>query len=115
MSPRFGWGHVRVFPAQRSVEDRVLTSLFISVLVSSVLTQVVVCMVTIYLHRVVTLFAGGGGFCGNYFGLPHGRKVSFARNQFDPAWSMIWLLTKLKLARPYETIEDSLVPQKRNG
>lgn len=57
--------------------------------------------------RSLALLTGGEGLHNNHHGFPRSPKFSFTKSEFDPAWPIIWLLTKLKLARPYKTIEQS--------
>ena len=64
--------------------------------------------------RIVALLTGGEGLHNNHHGFPRSPKFSFNRRRFeiDPAWPIIRLLTLLRLARPYKTIEQaSLQPQ----
>ena len=57
--------------------------------------------------RSIALITGGEGLHNNHHGFPRSPKFSFTQSEFDPAWPIIWLLTKLKLAQPYKTIEQS--------
>ena len=57
--------------------------------------------------RLLALLTGGEGLHNNHHGFPRSPKFSVKRSEFDPAWSVIWLLTKLGLAQPYRTIEES--------
>ena len=57
--------------------------------------------------RLLALITGGEGLHNNHHGFPRSPKFSFKASEFDPAWPVIWLLTKLRLARPYKTIEES--------
>jgi stearoyl-CoA desaturase (delta-9 desaturase) len=58
--------------------------------------------------RVVALLTGGEGLHNNHHGFPRSPKFSFGRRELDPAWPVIWLLTRLRLAKPYKTIEQHL-------
>jgi stearoyl-CoA desaturase (delta-9 desaturase) len=49
---------------------------------------------------------GGEGLHNNHHGYPRSPKFSFRRGEFDPAWPVIRLLTALRLARPYKTIDQ---------
>ncbi len=57
--------------------------------------------------RIIALFTGGEGLHNNHHAFQRSPKFSVKWSEFDPAWPVIWLLTKLKLARPYKTIEES--------
>lgn len=62
--------------------------------------------------RLLALITGGEGLHNNHHGFPRSPKFSFRRSEFDPAWPIIRLLTALKLARPYKTIDQTrLQPQ----
>jgi stearoyl-CoA desaturase (delta-9 desaturase) len=65
--------------------------------------------------RLIALITGGEGLHNNHHGFPRSPKFSFRHGrklELDPAWPVIWLLTRLKLARPYKTIEQAeLQPQ----
>ena len=56
--------------------------------------------------RLVAWLTGGEGLHNNHHGYPRSPKFSFRRGEFDPAWPVIKLLTMLRLARPYKTIEQ---------
>jgi stearoyl-CoA desaturase (delta-9 desaturase) len=56
--------------------------------------------------RFVAWLTGGEGLHNNHHGYPRSPKFSFRRSEFDPAWPVIKLLTVLKLARPYKTIDQ---------
>ena len=56
--------------------------------------------------RFLALITGGEGLHNNHHGFPRSPKFSFRTSEFDPAWPIIKLLTILKLAKPYKTIED---------
>lgn len=57
--------------------------------------------------RTLALFTGGEGLHNNHHGFPRSPKFSVRPSEIDPAWPVIRLLTALKLARPYKTIEES--------
>ena len=57
--------------------------------------------------RLLGLLAGGEGLHNNHHAFQRSPKFSFRKSEIDPAWPVIWLLTKLKLAKPYKTIEQS--------
>ena len=57
--------------------------------------------------RSLALLTGGEGLHNNHHGFPRSPKFSVKASEFDPAWPVIWLLTKLGLAKPYKTIEQS--------
>jgi stearoyl-CoA desaturase (delta-9 desaturase) len=57
--------------------------------------------------RTLALLTGGEGLHNNHHGFPRSPKFSLRPSEFDPAWPIIKLLTALKLARPYKTIEES--------
>ncbi len=61
--------------------------------------------------RVIAWLTGGEGLHNNHHGFPRSPKFSFSEGEIDPAWPVIKLLTALKLARPYKTIEQSVQPQ----
>jgi stearoyl-CoA desaturase (Delta-9 desaturase) len=66
--------------------------------------------------RLIAYLTGGEGLHNNHHGFPRSPKFSFRRGEFDPAWPLIRLLAKLKLARPYKTIEDAhLRPQETSA
>ena len=56
--------------------------------------------------RWLALLTGGEGFHNNHH-FPRSPKFSARAGEFDPSWPFILLLTRLKLARPYRTIEES--------
>jgi stearoyl-CoA desaturase (delta-9 desaturase) len=56
--------------------------------------------------RFVAWLTGGEGLHNNHHGYPRSPKFSFRRGEFDPAWPVIRLLTALRLARPYKTIDQ---------
>ena len=58
--------------------------------------------------RFVAWLTGGEGLHNNHHGFPRSPKFSVKRSEFDPAWPVIRLLTALKLARPYKTIDAAL-------
>ena len=57
--------------------------------------------------RTLAFLTGGEGLHNNHHGCPRSPKFSLRSSEFDPAWPLIQLLTRLKLARPYKTIEHS--------
>lgn len=57
--------------------------------------------------RLLALITGGEGLHNNHHSHPRSPKFSVRTSEFDPAWPMIKLLTKLRLARPYKTIEQT--------
>ena len=57
--------------------------------------------------RLLGLLAGGEGLHNNHHAFQRSPKFSFRKSEIDPAWPVIWLLTKLKLATTYKTIEQS--------
>jgi stearoyl-CoA desaturase (delta-9 desaturase) len=56
--------------------------------------------------RFIAWLTGGEGLHNNHHGYPRSPKFSFRRGEFDPAWPVIRLLTALRLARPYKTIDQ---------
>ena len=54
--------------------------------------------------RLLALLTGGEGLHNNHHGFPRSPKFSFTLSECDPAWPLIWLLTRLGLAEPYKTI-----------
>ncbi len=56
--------------------------------------------------RSLALLTGGEGLHNNHHGFPRSPKFSVKPSEFDPAWPVIWLLTKMGLAEPYRTIEQ---------
>jgi stearoyl-CoA desaturase (delta-9 desaturase) len=56
--------------------------------------------------RFIAWLTGGEGLHNNHHGFPRSPKFSFRRGEFDPAWPVIRLLTALRLARPYKTIDQ---------
>jgi stearoyl-CoA desaturase (delta-9 desaturase) len=57
---------------------------------------------------IVAWLTGGEGYHNNHHGFPRSPKFSFKPTEFDPAWPVIRLLTLLKLAKPYKTIDSAL-------
>ena len=57
--------------------------------------------------RALALLTGGEGLHNNHHGFPRSPKFSCRASEFDPAWPVIKLLTMLKLAQPYKTIEQT--------
>jgi stearoyl-CoA desaturase (delta-9 desaturase) len=56
--------------------------------------------------RSLAILTGGEGLHNNHHGYPRSPKFSFRGSEFDPAWPVIRLLTLLRLAKPYKTIEE---------
>ena len=56
--------------------------------------------------RTLALLTGGEGLHNNHHGYPRSPKFSLLSSEFDPAWPVIRLMTWLKLAEPYKTIEQ---------
>jgi stearoyl-CoA desaturase (delta-9 desaturase) len=57
--------------------------------------------------RWLALLTAGEGFHNNHHGFPRSPKFSAQAGEFDPSWPIIQLLTRLKLARPYRTIDET--------
>ncbi len=60
--------------------------------------------------RFLALFTGGEGLHNNHHSFPRSPKFSLRPSEIDPAWPVIKLLTVLKLARPYKTIDQTMTP-----
>lgn len=58
--------------------------------------------------RFLALLTGGEGLHNNHHSYPRSPKFSFRRSEIDPAWPIIKLLTLLRLARPYKTIDEAI-------
>jgi len=56
--------------------------------------------------RLLALITGGEGLHNNHHGFPRSPKFSFRLTELDPAWPIIKLLTLLRLAKPYKTIDE---------
>lgn len=56
--------------------------------------------------RLLALVTGGEGLHNNHHGYPRSPKFSFRVSEIDPAWPLIKLLTSLRLAKPYKTIDE---------
>ena len=56
--------------------------------------------------RTLALLTGGEGLHNNHHGAPRSPKFSLRASEFDPAWPVIKLMTWLRLAEPYKTIEQ---------
>ena len=54
----------------------------------------------------LALLTGGEGFHNNHHGFPRSPKFSARPGEFDPSWPIIRLLSRLKLARPHDTIDQ---------
>jgi stearoyl-CoA desaturase (Delta-9 desaturase) len=57
--------------------------------------------------RWLALLTGGEGFHNNHHGFPRSPKFSVRSGEIDPSWPIIQLLARVKLARPYRTIEET--------
>ena len=57
----------------------------------------------------IAFLTGGEGLHNNHHGFPRSPKFSYRTGEFDPAWPVIWMLTKLRLAKPYKTIDQALM------
>lgn len=57
--------------------------------------------------RTLALVTGGEGLHNNHHGFPRSPKFSCRSSEFDPAWLVIKLMTRLRLATPSKTIEQS--------
>ena len=55
----------------------------------------------------LALVTGGEGLHNNHHAVPHSPKFSLRAGEIDPSWPIIRLLTRLKLARPYRTSEET--------
>lgn len=55
--------------------------------------------------RLLALVTGGEGLHNNHHSNPRSPKFSVRRSEIDPAWPIVKLLARLRLARPYRTIE----------
>jgi stearoyl-CoA desaturase (delta-9 desaturase) len=58
--------------------------------------------------RLLALITGGEGLHNNHHGFPRSPKFSLRASEIDPAWPIIKMLTLLRLAKPYKTIESSV-------
>ena len=56
--------------------------------------------------RLLALVTGGEGLHNNHHGYPRSPKFSFRLSEIDPAWPVIKLLTSLRLAKAYKTIDE---------
>jgi stearoyl-CoA desaturase (delta-9 desaturase) len=57
--------------------------------------------------RLLALLTGGEGLHNNHHGYPRSPKFSLRASEIDPAWPIIRLLTLLRLAKPYKTIDET--------
>ena len=57
--------------------------------------------------RWLALLTGGEGFHNNHHGFPRSPKFSARTGEINPSWPIIELLTRMKLARPSRTIEET--------
>jgi stearoyl-CoA desaturase (delta-9 desaturase) len=57
--------------------------------------------------RWLALLTGGEGLHNNHHGFPRSPKLSARPGEVDPSWPIIRLLTRMKLARPGRTIEET--------
>ncbi len=60
--------------------------------------------------RFLALLTGGEGLHNNHHRFPRSPKFSIKRSEIDPAWPVIKLLTVLRLAHPYKTIDETMTP-----
>jgi len=56
--------------------------------------------------KILAMLTGGEGLHNNHHGFPRSAKFSWRKGEFDPAWPMIKLLKKLKLASSGKTIPE---------
>jgi stearoyl-CoA desaturase (delta-9 desaturase) len=56
--------------------------------------------------RLVAWLTGGEGLHNNHHGYPRSPKFSVRRDEFDPAWPIIRLLTGLGLARRQKIVDE---------
>ncbi len=59
--------------------------------------------------RFLALLTGGEGLHNNHHGYPRSPKFSWLPTEFDPAWPIIRTLIALNLAKPYKTIDETVV------
>ena len=55
----------------------------------------------------LALLTGGEGLHNNHHGFPRSPKFSVQSGEIDPSWPIIQLLTRMKLAHPGRTIEQT--------
>jgi stearoyl-CoA desaturase (delta-9 desaturase) len=55
--------------------------------------------------RLLALITGGEGLHNNHHAFPRSPKFSVGRRELDPAWPIVQLLTRLRLARAQPVIE----------
>ncbi len=63
--------------------------------------------------RLVALLTGGEGLHNNHHAFPRSPKFSLRPSEVDLAWPIIKVLTVLKLAKPYKTIEETQLASSR--
>lgn len=56
--------------------------------------------------RWLALLTGGEGLHNNHHGFPRSPKFSARAGEIDPSWPIIRLMTRLRLACPYRTIDQ---------
>ena len=56
----------------------------------------------------VAFLTAGEGLHNNHHAFPRSPKLSYRPGEFDLAWSILWVLTKLRLAQPHKTIREML-------
>ena len=56
----------------------------------------------------VAFLTAGEGLHNNHHAFQRSPKFSYRPGEFDLAWPVIWVLTKLGLAEPYKTIKEAL-------
>jgi stearoyl-CoA desaturase (delta-9 desaturase) len=54
----------------------------------------------------LALLTGGEGLHNNHHCFPRSPKFSVSPDEYDTSWAIIRLLTRLRLARPNQTIEQ---------
>ncbi|SVC74182.1 uncharacterized protein METZ01_LOCUS327036, partial [marine metagenome] len=56
----------------------------------------------------VAFLTAGEGLHNNHHAFQRSPKFSYRTGEFDLAWPVIWVLTKLRLAEPHQTIKEAL-------